>query len=263
MTPKPASGFRRGLPGALAALALAGQGLLLWIGLSAPLLHSDTLQTHALRGPQRLMLGVGMVLAALALTPFVDARWQTRRTRKLAATLLLAGGLLAWQLHVPHPDSGWLAIDGMAVVVVAILAMLDLGLASAARPTSLQAPLGMSLGLYGGVALLSWLAAETWAGGGLGQLSASPPLLLMVPAVALKLADWHAQDLLRPLSRERIAALVLAFALPLACVLTMAAFPAAAHAAWRLAAPALLAGLMLERAEPALRPAAAGTHPSR
>ena len=79
-------------------------------------------------------------------------------------------------------------------------------------------------------------------------------LLLMLPAIALKLADWRESGVLRPLSRRQIAILSLLFGLPLACALLMWLFPGFAGAGWRLAALVLLVGLVLERAEPA-RPA--------
>ncbi len=262
MTPKPASGLRRALPGLQAALALTGHGLLLWLGISTPLLHPAAVEALSLRGPQQLMLAAGMALSALALLPLRDAgpapAPHPGRTRALAAALLAAAGLLAWQIRGGHPDPGWLAIDGIAVVIAALLAMLDLGARSAATPSSLQAPLAGALALLAGAAALFWLAAEKWAGGGLAALSVPPLLLLMLPAAALTLADWRERGVLRPLSRRRIIVLALLFGLPLACAGLMWWVPEAARAAWRIAAPAVLAGFVLERAGPGLRAAAGG-----
>lgn len=248
------------LPGLRPACALTGYGLLLWLGMSTPLLHPSTVEAMALKGPQQLMLVIGMLLSAASLlpaptrNPAADAPAGRRRARGLATALLIAAGLLAWQVHAGHPDPGWLAIDGMLTVILALLAMLDLGLRSAANDSSLQAPLGCALALLSGLAMLFGLAAGKWAGDGLAAMSVPSLLLLMLPAIALKLADWRESGVLRPLSRRQIAILSLLFGLPLACALLMWLFPGFAGAGWRLAAPVLLAGLVLERAEPA-RPA--------
>jgi hypothetical protein len=80
-------------------------------------------------------------------------------------------------------------------------------------------------------------------------------LLLMLPAVGLKLADWRESGVLRPLSRLQITILSLLFGLPLTCALLMAV-PRARQCGLATGRGLLLAGFALERAEPA-RPVAA------
>lgn len=257
--PSPMSAWISGLR---PACALTGYGLLLWLGMSTPLLHPSTIEALALKGPQLLMLVIGLLFSAVGLLPapshmpIADAAASRRKARGLATALLIAAGLLAWQVRAGHPDPGWLAVDGVLTVILSLLAMLDPGLRGAASHSSLQAPLGCALALLSGLAMLFSLAAGAWAGDGLAAMSVPSLLLLMLPAVGLKLADWRESGVLRPLSRLQITILSLLFGLPLTCALLMWLFPGLANAGWRLAAAFLLAGFALERAEPT-RPVAA------
>jgi hypothetical protein len=108
--PSPMSAWISGLR---QACALTGYGLLLWLGMSTPLLHPSTIEALALKGPQLLMLVIGLLFSAVGLLP-APSRMPTpmRRPRVArhgpATAPLIAAGLLAWQVRAGHQTrAGW------------------------------------------------------------------------------------------------------------------------------------------------------------
>ncbi|HLM53924.1 MAG TPA: hypothetical protein VK325_10125 [Pseudoxanthomonas sp.] len=247
-----------------AALAAAGLGLLIWLGISVALLQGGGSDMVLLRSMQRTGVIVAMTLAvsaALLLRHAGAGRWRPLAAAALGIALAAAGAMLVL-LRGQAPDPGWLAVASTVAFLSAVAAVLGLGLTLAARGRDgwrpqMVTPNLLAYALLSGAALLFALIAWKWPGGSELAVPAPSLIMLLLVTAALKLLYWfengglHARiGDLDPRDTLRRRALVLAVLVlaPLALAAVLVLWPQSLpRLGWGLIAALILAGGTLEQ----------------
>jgi hypothetical protein len=191
-----------------AALASAGLGLLIWLGISIALLQGGGSEMVLLRSMQHTGLLFACVLALAAVYELRTAsshasavRWRRLALPALVLALSSAGALMVLLMRKP-PDAGWVTIAAGLLSLGAIGTVLALGMltASAGRPQWRQqivAPSRLAYALLAGAALLFALIAVKWPGQEMLSAPAPSMVMLLVVMGALKLLYWFENGALR------------------------------------------------------------------
>ena len=229
---------RFSLPALASALAGAGLGLLVWMGISVTLLQAGSGNLVALRSMQH----TGLVVAGLL---------------TLASAIAV---LILLSLRTPAP--GWTALCAALLSIGAIATTLGLGMCATSNShvnwqRQMVAPAFLAYALLAGATLLFALIAVKWPGQGLLSMPSVSLVTLAVMVAATKVLYWSENGSLRagvqgladhlafPL---RVAILALLAVVPallaLALVLWPGFFP---RTGWSLVALSILAGGYLER----------------
>jgi hypothetical protein len=247
-----------------AALAAAGLGLLIWLGISVALLQGSGTDMVLLRAMQRTGVVVAMVLGALAVPALHrpgTARWRLPAAVTLAVTLAAAAAMLVL-LRGQAPDPGWLAVVSLVVLLSAVAAVLGLGLTLAARGRDgwrpqMVTPTVLAYALLSGAALLFALIAWKWPGGGELAVPAPSLIMLLLVMAALKLLYWFENGGLRASAggldgqgtlRRRALVLAVLVMAPLLVAAVLVLWPQSLpRLGWGLIAALVLAGGTLEQ----------------
>jgi hypothetical protein len=190
-----------------AALASAGLGLLLWMGIGIALLQGSGTEMIPLRSMQRAGLLIALVLSLAAVPGLRSApsaapatRWRPLAISTLALALASAIALMALLLNA-RPDAGWVAVAAALLSLGAIGAVLAMGMmASAGRANwrqQLVAPGFLAYALLAGAALLFALIVIKWPGQEMLSTPAASMVMLLVVMGALKLLYWFENGGLR------------------------------------------------------------------
>lgn len=245
------------------ALAPAGLGLLLWLGITIALLQGGGAEMVLLRSMQHTGLLFACVLALAAVyslhaasPPVGAARW--RRLAIVALVLALAAAAVLMMLITRKPpDPGWVSIAAALSSLGAIGAVLALGMLAAAtgRPAwrqQLVAPGYLAYALLAGAALLFALIAIKWPGQEMVAAPAPSMIMLLVVMGALKLLYWFENGGLRaPITpgsgadalRTRLSVLAVLVLAPLLVCAGLILWPnLAPKAGWCVIALLVLAG---------------------
>ena len=249
-------------------LAVAGLGLLVWLGISIALLQEQGGGMVLLRHVQFLGLAMACVLVATGLVGLqagaaspAGVRW----TRIAGAVLLLAlalGVALAWllgrkpfQATAVAPLAGLLTLAALATVLVRAWADCVAGRADWRR--QMLVPGLLCYALLAGAALLFALLAIKWPAQGMLPTLAPSLMLLAALMAGLKLIYWFENGGLRApvagydasaLLRMRLGVLGLLALLPLLLALMLFTWPTLApRLGWCLIVLSVLGGGVLDR----------------
>lgn len=246
-----------------AALASAGLGLLIWLGISIALLQGGGAEMVLLRSMQHsgLLFACVLTLAAVYDLRYVPSnasgtRW--RRLTLLALFLALSSAVaLTMLLTRRPPDAGWVSIAAALLSLGAIGTVLALGMliATTGRPEwrqQLVAPSCLAYALLAGAGLLFALIAIKWPGQEMLSAPAPSMLMLLVVMGSLKLLYWFENGGMRTevadhsgpdALRARLAVLVLLVLVPLLLCAGLILWPnLAPKTGWCVIALAVLAG---------------------
>lgn len=246
-----------------AALASAGLGLLIWLGISIALLQGGGAEMVLLRSMQHNGLLFACVLALAAVhelrtaSPHASAaRWRRLAILALALALSSAVALMVLLTRRP-PDAEWVTFAAGLLTLGAIAAVLALGMRTAAtgRPQWRQqvvAPSHLAYALLAGAALLFALIAVKWPGQEMLSTPAPSMVMLLVVMGSLKLLYWFENGGLRAqvadhagtdALRMRLAVLALLVLVPLLLCAGLILWPnLAPKTGWCVIALAVLAG---------------------
>lgn len=246
-----------------AALASAGLGLLIWLGISIALLQGGGAEMVLLRSMQHSGLLFACVLTLAAVYDLRHApsnasgtRW--RRLTLLALFLALSSAVaLTMLLTRRPPDAGWVSIAAALLSLGAIGTVLALGMliATTGRPEwrqQLVAPSCLAYALLAGAGLLFALIAIKWPGQEMLSAPAPSMLMLLVVMGSLKLLYWFENGGMRTevadhsgpdALRLRLAVLALLVLVPLLLCAGLILWPnLAPKTGWCVMALAVLAG---------------------
>ena len=249
------------------ALAGAGLGLFVWMGISVALLQANSGNLVALRSLQH----TGLVIAGLlTLASLVNLRacptasgikWRQITAGALVLTLSSAVAVLIL-LSLWTPTPGWTALCAALLSIGAIATTLGLGMCATTSSHAnwqrqMVAPGFLAYALLAGATVLFALIALKWPGQGLLSMPAVSLVTLAVMVAATKVLYWSengslragvqglADNLALPLRVVILALLaVIPALLTLALVLWPGFFP---RTGWSLVALSILAGGYLER----------------
>ena len=258
---------RFSLPALASALAGAGLGLLVWMGISVTLLQAGSGNLVALRSMQHTGLVVAGLLTLASLVSLracptaSGIKWRQIIAGALVLTLASAiAVLILLSLRTPAP--GWTALCAALLSIGAIATTLGLGMCATSNShvnwqRQMVAPAFLAYALLAGATLLFALIAVKWPGQGLLSMPSVSLVTLAVMVAATKVLYWSENGSLRagvqgladhlafPL---RVAILALLAVVPallaLALVLWPGFFP---RTGWSLVALSILAGGYLER----------------
>ncbi|MEO8364972.1 MAG: hypothetical protein ABI538_02075 [Pseudoxanthomonas sp.] len=246
-----------------AALASAGLGLLIWLGVSITLLQGGGGEMVLLRSMQHTGLLFACVLtlsAAYSLhasSPNANGmRWRRLAIVTLLVSLASAVALMALLTRRP-PDAGWISVAAALLSLGAIGTVFALGMRVAATGRldwrqQLVAPTCLCYALLAGAALLFALIAIKWPGQEMLSAPAPSMVMLLVVMGALKLLYWFENGGMRariaPLSaqdplRIRLSVLALLVLVPLLLCAGLVLWPGLApKTGWCVIALLVLAG---------------------
>ena len=258
---------RFSLPALASALAGAGLGLLVWMGISVTLLQAGSGNLVALRSMQHTGLVVAGLLTLASLVSLracptaSGIKWRQITAGALVLTLASAiAVLILLSLRTPAP--GWTALCAALLSIGAIATTLGLGMCATSNShvnwqRQMVAPAFLAYALLAGATLLFALIAVKWPGQGLLSMPSVSLVTLAVMVAATKVLYWSENGSLRagvqgladhlafPL---RVAILALLAVVPallaLALVLWPGFFP---RTGWSLVALSILVGGYLER----------------
>lgn len=246
-----------------AALASAGLGLLIWLGISIALLQGSGTEMIPLRSMQHTGLLFACVLTLAAVYSLRSAsshasgtRWRQFAIVALVLALASAAALMVLLTRKP-PDAGWTSIAAALLSLGAIGTVLALGMliATTGRPEwrqQLVAPGYLAYALLAGAALLFALIAIKWPGQQMLSAPALSMVMLLVVMGALKLLYWFENGGVRarvaehsgqdPL-RIRLSVLALLVLVPLLLCAGLILWPGLApKTGWCVISLAVLAG---------------------
>lgn len=249
---------------ACAVLALAGLGLLIWLGISIALLQGRGADMVLLRSMQHdglLVAGLLALLAVVALRDAASTRWRRVCIAALSLALAATASLLVL-LAGKDFDPGWTAVAAALLTLGALTAVLATGMLQAATGRGawrqqMVAPNALAYALLAGSALLFALLALKWPGQGLLSAPAPSLIMLLLVMAALKLLYWFENGGLRTAAGHynagdslRLRLLVLCVLVLVPLLLASAAFTwpqAAPRLVWWLIAVSVLVGGVLEQ----------------
>lgn len=258
---------RFSLPALASALAGAGLGLLVWMGISVALLQARSGELATLRSLQYsgLLLGGALTLASLVslrASPTASGiKWRQITAGTLALTLASAVAVLIL-LSLTAATPGWTALCAALLSIGAIATTLGLGMCAISSghanwQRQMVVPGCLAYALLAGATLLFALIALKWPGQRLLSMPAVSLLTLVVMVAATKVLYWSENGSLRagvdglaqawalPL---RVAILALLAVIPLLLTIALVRWPGFfPQAGWSLVALSVLAGGYLER----------------
>ena len=249
------------------ALAGAGLGLFVWMGISVTLLQASSGNLMALRSLQHTGLVVAGLLTLASLISLracptaSGIKWRQITAGALVLTLASAIAVLIL-LSLKTPTPGWTALCAALLSLGAIATTLALGMCATTNghanwQRQMVAPGFLAYALLAGATLLFALIAMKWPGQGLLSMPAVSLATLAVMAAATKVLYWSengglrtgveglADNLALPL---RVAILALLTVIPLLLTLALVLWPGFfPRTGWSLVALSILAGGYLER----------------